>query len=285
MERGWKPNAEVSPACPRCGSSNTKFCYYNNYSLTQPRYFCKGCRRYWTKGGSLRNVPVGGGCRKSRRGKSIRVSTDAAVANSRALPHNGIESSSSFSSSGPDNIPSSSIDLAAVYANFLSPKPRVESASAMPDGIVVNIPPVEFQNFQMNNSHLHQESGFLDCGTFPGRLLSETQLLGDNSMFFSGFDSFQKQTQQNIITGNNFIIPSIINPANNVGSLLPPLPGEDVAVSEGMLWPGPDLILPNQIHETTSAGMVEPAAGQNSELLGGNMSTFSELNLEAIFRS
>lgn len=55
--------------CPRCDSSNTKFCYYNNYSLTQPRYFCKACRRYWTHGGTLRNVPVGGGCRKSKRPK------------------------------------------------------------------------------------------------------------------------------------------------------------------------------------------------------------------------
>ncbi|KAH7351777.1 hypothetical protein KP509_19G013700 [Ceratopteris richardii] len=53
--------------CPRCDSLNTKFCYYNNYSLTQPRHFCKNCRRYWTKGGTLRNVPVGGGCRKNKR--------------------------------------------------------------------------------------------------------------------------------------------------------------------------------------------------------------------------
>lgn len=53
--------------CPRCDSGNTKFCYYNNYSLLQPRYFCKSCRRYWTKGGALRNVPIGGGCRKNKR--------------------------------------------------------------------------------------------------------------------------------------------------------------------------------------------------------------------------
>ncbi|XP_042506670.1 dof zinc finger protein DOF5.7-like [Macadamia integrifolia] len=53
--------------CPRCDSPNTKFCYYNNYSLTQPRHFCKTCRRYWTKGGALRNVPIGGGCRKNKR--------------------------------------------------------------------------------------------------------------------------------------------------------------------------------------------------------------------------
>ncbi|KAI3777081.1 hypothetical protein L1987_46875 [Smallanthus sonchifolius] len=52
--------------CPRCDSSHTKFCYYNNYNLTQPRHFCKTCRRYWTKGGALRNVPIGGGCRKNK---------------------------------------------------------------------------------------------------------------------------------------------------------------------------------------------------------------------------
>ncbi|RWW61751.1 hypothetical protein BHE74_00031172 [Ensete ventricosum] len=56
--------------CPRCDSPNTKFCYYNNYSLSQPRHFCKTCRRYWTKGGALRNVPMGGGSRKNKKSKS-----------------------------------------------------------------------------------------------------------------------------------------------------------------------------------------------------------------------
>ncbi|OIV94746.1 hypothetical protein TanjilG_12959 [Lupinus angustifolius] len=63
--------------CPRCDSPNTKFCYYNNYNLTQPRHFCKTCRRYWTKGGALRNVPIGGGCRKS---KNVVVSNSASKA-------------------------------------------------------------------------------------------------------------------------------------------------------------------------------------------------------------
>ncbi|XP_039116622.1 dof zinc finger protein DOF3.5-like [Dioscorea cayenensis subsp. rotundata] len=85
MDRRWKPDIELAPNCPRCDSSNTKFCYYNNYSLTQPRYFCKGCRRYWTKGGSLRNVPVGGGCRKNRRGKSVRTASN--LMNNREANH------------------------------------------------------------------------------------------------------------------------------------------------------------------------------------------------------
>uniref|UniRef100_A0A5B6YM33 Dof zinc finger protein n=1 Tax=Davidia involucrata TaxID=16924 RepID=A0A5B6YM33_DAVIN len=66
-ERRVRAQKEQGLNCPRCSSSNTKFCYYNNYSLTQPRYLCKTCRRYWTEGGSLRNVPVGGGSRKNRR--------------------------------------------------------------------------------------------------------------------------------------------------------------------------------------------------------------------------
>nr|XP_043622707.1 dof zinc finger protein DOF2.5-like [Erigeron canadensis] len=65
-----KPQHEHALNCPRCNSTNTKFCYYNNYSLTQPRYFCKACKRYWTKGGSLRSVPVGGGSRKNKRSSS-----------------------------------------------------------------------------------------------------------------------------------------------------------------------------------------------------------------------
>ncbi|KAH9603274.1 hypothetical protein KSS87_010528, partial [Heliosperma pusillum] len=74
-EKKARPSEEALK-CPRCDSSNTKFCYYNNYSLTQPRYFCKSCRRYWTKGGTLRNVPVGGGCRKNKRcSSSSRRST------------------------------------------------------------------------------------------------------------------------------------------------------------------------------------------------------------------
>ncbi|KAL8468056.1 hypothetical protein ACS0TY_031346 [Phlomoides rotata] len=72
--------------CPRCESSNTKFCYYNNYSLSQPRYFCKACRRYWTHGGTLRNVPVGGGCRKSKRPKPSVASSSSGGGGSPSLP-------------------------------------------------------------------------------------------------------------------------------------------------------------------------------------------------------
>ncbi|EFH69781.1 hypothetical protein ARALYDRAFT_473042, partial [Arabidopsis lyrata subsp. lyrata] len=65
--------------CPRCDSSNTKFCYYNNYSLSQPRHFCKACKRYWTRGGTLRNVPVGGSYRKNKRVKRPSNATATAA--------------------------------------------------------------------------------------------------------------------------------------------------------------------------------------------------------------
>ncbi|KAL0926732.1 hypothetical protein M5K25_002977 [Dendrobium thyrsiflorum] len=73
--------------CPRCDSTNTKFCYYNNYSLAQPRHFCRTCKRYWTRGGTLRDVPIGGGCRKNKRHKKPKSAIVAALPNSPTLHH------------------------------------------------------------------------------------------------------------------------------------------------------------------------------------------------------
>lgn len=52
---------EATLKCPRCDSLRTKFCYYNNHSLTKPRYYCKTCRMYWVKGGNLGSLLVGAG--------------------------------------------------------------------------------------------------------------------------------------------------------------------------------------------------------------------------------
>ncbi|CAL9043439.1 unnamed protein product, partial [Musa banksii] len=148
-DRRWKPIVELAPNCPRCHSSNTKFCYYNNYSLSQPRYFCKGCRRYWTKGGSLRNVPVGGGCRKSRRAKSTKPSTVSPVAGSITnssppllpgpirpdLMLNEMVSDSCMTraatiddSTAPAD--GSAIDLQALYAKYSNQRPQTEIGPA-----------------------------------------------------------------------------------------------------------------------------------------------------------
>lgn len=84
-----------NPSCPRCQSSKTKFCYYNNYNLSQPRYYCKSCRRYWTLGGSLRNIPAGGTSRKNSYKRRLQ-----------GLPTSFPSSSSSSSSSALKSPPS-----------------------------------------------------------------------------------------------------------------------------------------------------------------------------------
>ncbi|KAK7327920.1 hypothetical protein VNO77_22013 [Canavalia gladiata] len=68
--------------CPRCDSTNTKFCYYNNYNKSQPRHFCRACKRHWTRGGTLRNVPVGGGRKNKRVKKSTTPTTTTATTTS-----------------------------------------------------------------------------------------------------------------------------------------------------------------------------------------------------------
>ncbi|KAI4326623.1 hypothetical protein MLD38_031915 [Melastoma candidum] len=68
-EKTLKQPDKILP-CPRCNSTETKFCYYNNYNVNQPRHFCKACQRYWTAGGTMRNMPVGAGRRKSKSSSS-----------------------------------------------------------------------------------------------------------------------------------------------------------------------------------------------------------------------
>ncbi|MCD7447398.1 hypothetical protein HAX54_028470 [Datura stramonium] len=91
--------------CPRCDSPNTKFCYYNNYNLTQPRHFCKTCRRYWTKGGALRNVPIGGGCRKNKTTTTgITTAKSSAAKLKNSLPFELIGKSGLFGGSFEQDI-------------------------------------------------------------------------------------------------------------------------------------------------------------------------------------
>ncbi|KAL5988428.1 hypothetical protein ACLOJK_036192 [Asimina triloba] len=131
------PSAAGTPAqrppdqslkCPRCDSPNTKFCYYNNYSLTQPRHFCKTCRRYWTKGGALRNVPIGGGCRKSKKSKSSSSNSSSKDAAGSALSSDSILSGIGGGASGmkffPGLSPAMELQLGGLpFSRLHSPTP------------------------------------------------------------------------------------------------------------------------------------------------------------------
>ncbi|KAL5082496.1 hypothetical protein RYX36_010917 [Vicia faba] len=104
------PQPETALKCPRCESNNTKFCYYNNYNLSQPRHFCKTCRRYWTRGGALRNVPVGGGCRRSKKTKKSNTTTTTTP------------SKSSISNSNEKDYSTSAIhSTSSPFGEFLNP--------------------------------------------------------------------------------------------------------------------------------------------------------------------
>lgn len=86
-EKTLKKPDKILP-CPRCNSMDTKFCYYNNYNVNQPRHFCKNCQRYWTAGGTMRNVPVGAGRRKNKN--SVNHFRQMAVSEAFQNVSNGI---------------------------------------------------------------------------------------------------------------------------------------------------------------------------------------------------
>lgn len=249
MEGGvWKATTvEISPNCPRCGSSNTKFCYYNNYSLTQPRYFCKGCRRYWTKGGSLRNVPVGGGCRKNRRAKSFKILTDRLPSKGLAcsdpnLPHDPDSiTSSGLHDASPSSSPSSpSIDLALVYAHFVNKKPEPKC-----DGFEVVELPYEFHpSFQLSSA-LSSSTTNMDSSQVQLQDLRE-----ENQVYLTGFHSIPAHY-------NDHDTPNFYG--------LPPLPGQELASQEN-LWPISRVMVQNQSLHEAQLQDLHPEAAQDPNL-------------------
>ncbi|CAN8325446.1 unnamed protein product [Cochlearia groenlandica] len=122
-------NEEKPPprVCPRCNSNNTKFCYYNNYSMSQPRYTCKNCRRFWTHGGALRNIPVGGSGRKTKRTKldqpsiSNMVSIEIQQLNNYRQPFLHVQETNDFRGSSSSDVGNIFSSLSEIYGDMLLP--------------------------------------------------------------------------------------------------------------------------------------------------------------------
>lgn len=168
--------------CPRCDSLDTKFCYYNNYSLSQPRYFCKNCKRYWTAGGALRNVAVGGGLRKNKRSKlKLQAEAEAAAAAARdLLAHKECAQPQHYEGKPPSPVLASS---AAMGSSSTSTSSVV---SGIPANFVATAAP---PNFHSNATHLIRTSSGSDGST--------VEYAGNDNCGSAAGATFRKDQQQN----------------------------------------------------------------------------------------
>lgn len=118
--QGLIPHQHHDLKCPRCESLNTKFCYYNNYNLSQPRHFCRSCKRYWTNGGVLRNVPVGGGIRKAKRSAKLNSKTSVPCSETVATEGMPLISENSSGNSASVTANTTSVNIAATTKGRLT---------------------------------------------------------------------------------------------------------------------------------------------------------------------
>ncbi|XP_043706525.1 dof zinc finger protein DOF3.1-like [Telopea speciosissima] len=140
--------------CPRCDSMNTKFCYYNNYNLSQPRHFCKNCRRYWTKGGALRNIPVGGGTRKNSKRSSIPKRSSSSASSSSAQNVVPKPEPSSFYSSSVTNMDQDRqmLDVTGSFSSLLASNSQFGNLLEGLNPSGSSIRTVQFGEFAENSS-------------------------------------------------------------------------------------------------------------------------------------
>ncbi|XP_031104491.1 dof zinc finger protein DOF1.4-like [Ipomoea triloba] len=204
--------------CPRCDSSNTKFCYYNNYSLSQPRHFCKACKRYWTRGGTLRNVPVGGGCRKNKR---IKRPSAPSVSSSSATQDHHI---SAPSSSAPN------LQVQAQMDHHINPL-LYGLPTSTPSELGLSFPRLfssRVSNFEGTNisgyDHPHHHMGLGFSSSNSGLLGGENGFANNNtsnnsllSSFHGGGLSCSSSSSSSTSTLASLIASSLHQGANNNG--------------------------------------------------------------------
>ncbi|KAG2683716.1 hypothetical protein I3843_10G046000 [Carya illinoinensis] len=150
--------------CPRCDSTNTKFCYYNNYNQSQPRHFCRTCKRHWTKGGTLRNVPVGGGRKNNKRlkksttsgststnssGIAATTATKNSDANNRLKMHMTFQAQQQM-----QNLPLSNIDGQKRKISDIFHQALLRPPSFPPQNNLISCSNLESNNFSGNNIYL-----------------------------------------------------------------------------------------------------------------------------------
>ncbi|KAI3750045.1 hypothetical protein L2E82_20669 [Cichorium intybus] len=216
------PLPEPGLNCPRCDSTNTKFCYFNNYSLTQPRHFCKTCRRYWTRGGALRNVPVGGGCRRNKRSSKSRSSKSPSQSGPKSLSVSPPRSSS-------ENMTSTQLPHpASLHLPFMS---SLSQYGGVTGNLSSNIggfqPPSEMGNFQIGSG----SSG----GNNFNNILSTGGGENWRVPFLSGFDVtnntnlFNYQNEGNIEAQSSSMVGDIRlkNSGVDASQIDPPVKVED----------------------------------------------------------
>ncbi|MED6135183.1 hypothetical protein PIB30_043883 [Stylosanthes scabra] len=207
--------------CPRCDSVNTKFCYYNNYNLSQPRHFCKNCRRYWTNGGVLRNVPVGGGCRKSKSKRSKKISYNCS-SSLEISPETTTPPQPEFPEGNLNNSNSNcSSESSSLTATTEAVSPATSNAALSNNKVILD----ENGNNPNFNGGGGCYNGFSDVGTFTSLMSSANETLSfgfennvnvlDTTSFRFGSDGgggeWQQQQQKVMGIGSDASAPLMLD--------------------------------------------------------------------------
>lgn len=218
--------------CPRCDSTNTKFCYFNNYNKSQPRHFCKSCKRHWTKGGTLRNVPVGGG-RKNKRPKASAAATPAVKSNINMgiQPQQQQQERKNISALGDHD----KSNLSDIFYQALMQQNSVGSSNGMPMASIPSLP---------LNQNLH----------FPFRSLTsfDSRPCSLPSSFHSY--NYSGEAQTNAVEGSN---TASFTPSTS-GSITQPwqMPAVDSTINWS--WDDMDTFMPTDLNIQWDDSEIKP---------------------------
>ncbi|KAL0407386.1 UNVERIFIED_CONTAM: Dof zinc finger protein DOF1.4 [Sesamum latifolium] len=267
----WPPQKQILLADDQKSSSFPASSPTNNKFIPATP-LCKACKRYWTRGGTLRNVPVGGGCRKNKRVKQRQPPS--------SIGSDGISSSSSAAASAATIKPSSvQADIDLSTAPNLINDPLLYSLPSNP--LELNFPFSRFSTARVSCDssgfdHLQPRMNGVGIGFSSGIL--------ENTYYRNGFRQIEDVTIPTSSAGNVnsfFFGSSTFGPTSRMASLLSSphqeaneFPGEDMQMQNGGLM-GKEVKIEGENRSDWNQNQIEKINSSDSSSLLWNSTTTS----------
>ncbi|KAK7362887.1 hypothetical protein VNO77_05012 [Canavalia gladiata] len=270
QQQQTQPQSEALK-CPRCDSTNTKFCYYNNYNKSQPRHFCRACKRHWTKGGTLRNVPVGGGRKNKRVKKSFTPTSSTTTTTTATTPSTCTTTVTTSIGNNMDGMLSSHMTIQTPIS--------VSDQKSMPSSFyqaLIRPPPLLLQQNLMNTRELESKDfGIGNNGIFMSSTLplppQNQSLLFPISSSISSFDTNPCSVSTTTLRSSNVYnygeefktveeptINSIIMPSTNAQSWEIPATSGGMGTSNYWNWEDIDSLVSTDLKDPWDDSVIKP---------------------------
>nr|QYF06665.1 Dof [Betula platyphylla] len=165
IERRLRPPHDQALKCPRCESTHTKFCYNNNYNLSQPRYFARPVEGIGPKEAPLGTFLSAVDARKNKK-FSVKKSNDQPMTHQNHPGSSSSHNPTDLQLSFPEAQLSHLTNILGTHGTLGNPN----YMDARYHGMMENPRPIDFMESKLDRNYDFMGNGDHHMGSWTGMM-------------------------------------------------------------------------------------------------------------------